>query len=320
MVGHFTYVLYNLGSYPLVDLTNVLFARLPVLVFFALSGYVLALPFWGDDQPAIPAFLIKRICRVYLPYLATVIAVLMLFSRPSISIIAGMFAMSGRAETLLHDPPWWSLVVEMRFSLIFPMLIAAARFRSGIVAAILATIVSVAIFASHLHVTDFRMVTIASTLYYSALFIGGILMARYREPVLAFAARRLSILWVVLIGFVWLGSKYDPALFIAALALVVLVQATPRVSHILSGSRCQWLGRISYSIYLWQAIVLFATWDRYGGPALPILVFIPGTLLVAELSQRFIESPSIRLGAALAHVVGQRAKNDERRLRPIPIP
>ena len=43
-----------------------------VILFFILSGFVLALPFLGARAPSYPGFLAKRVCRIYLPYLAAV--------------------------------------------------------------------------------------------------------------------------------------------------------------------------------------------------------------------------------------------------------
>ncbi|ERM01337.1 hypothetical protein Q644_22290 [Brucella intermedia 229E] len=39
-----------------------------VLLFFLLSGFVLTLPFM-NHAPSYPAYLIRRTCRIYLPYL-----------------------------------------------------------------------------------------------------------------------------------------------------------------------------------------------------------------------------------------------------------
>lgn len=40
-----------------------------VLLFFVLSGFVLMLPFTNNKQPNYPSYLIKRICRIYIPYI-----------------------------------------------------------------------------------------------------------------------------------------------------------------------------------------------------------------------------------------------------------
>src|ERR1700754_945064 len=41
-----------------------------VILFFILSGYVLSLPVWINRQPRYADYLIRRISRIYLPYVA----------------------------------------------------------------------------------------------------------------------------------------------------------------------------------------------------------------------------------------------------------
>src|SRR5208282_647946 len=41
-----------------------------VVLFFLLSGFVLSLPFFRAQKPAYLSFIIRRVCRIYLPYLA----------------------------------------------------------------------------------------------------------------------------------------------------------------------------------------------------------------------------------------------------------
>ena len=41
-----------------------------VILFFTLSGFVLALPFLSYRQPTYSDFVIRRVCRIYFPYAA----------------------------------------------------------------------------------------------------------------------------------------------------------------------------------------------------------------------------------------------------------
>ena len=51
-----------------------------VKVFFALSGFVLALMFLRPDPPSYAGFAVKRICRIYLPYIAVVAIAMLLMT------------------------------------------------------------------------------------------------------------------------------------------------------------------------------------------------------------------------------------------------
>ena len=123
-----------------------------VKVFFALSGFVLALMFLRRDPPSYAAFAVKRICRIYLPYIAVVAIAMLLMTvlaptvlaptataalhPPELSewfnsswnhgvswpLILDHALMLGQNEYNFVDNPIWSLVHEMRYSLIFPMI------------------------------------------------------------------------------------------------------------------------------------------------------------------------------------------------------
>jgi peptidoglycan/LPS O-acetylase OafA/YrhL len=62
----------------------------------------------------------------------------------------------------------------------------------------------------------------------------------------------------------------------------------------------EWLGRVSYSVYLWQQLVFGFASPHW--PArivvLPFLIFL--TLLLGALSYRWIEQPMISLGKRTA--------------------
>ena len=69
----------------------------------------------------------------------------------------------------------------------------------------------------------------------------------------------------------------------------------------------QWLGRISYSLYLTHLIVLLTTYYTLGGlmppQMLSLFLGVPLALVVAELFTRLVDAPSIRLSRRLARLV-----------------
>ena len=114
-----------------------------VKVFFVLSGFVLSLMFFDRTPVHYAAFAVKRICRIYLPYLAVVFAGMLLMTAlstypwPDLSFwVAGSWngpvtwplivdhvLMLGQIKYNIVDNPIWSLVIEMRYSLAFPAII-----------------------------------------------------------------------------------------------------------------------------------------------------------------------------------------------------
>jgi peptidoglycan/LPS O-acetylase OafA/YrhL len=73
------------------------------------------------------------------------------------------------------------------------------------------------------------------------------------------------------------------------------------VGRILESSVLRWVGRISYSLYLWQQV--FFAWDAERAPALGVLQTWPlnlaCALLLAAASHYFLEKPVIALGRRL---------------------
>ncbi len=136
-----------------------------VILFYVLSGLVLALPWLDARPPTYRVFIIKRACRIYLPYLAAVSAAAILsavftlhapiagfsdwvntmnWSWPVTSLVVlNHVFLTGHHNVL--DGPIHSLVWEMRVSALFPLIVVPVvrwgwRGAAGVVAAIVATI------------------------------------------------------------------------------------------------------------------------------------------------------------------------------------
>lgn len=98
------------------------------------------------------------------------------------------------------------------------------------------------------------------------------------------------------------------ALLIPALLLSTTLNPAARLSRLLATTPLQWIGRLSYSLYIWNNFFLVSTRTDTGNtlPPIPILSFFQtapwnyGALLcVAVLSHYGIERPLIRIGKRL---------------------
>ena len=116
-----------------------------VILFFILSGFVLSLPFFSPRPPSYREFAIRRVCRIYLPFLASLAIALVIYatisvvpmpeaspwandgwSKPiTVKTVVGFLLMTGFSHHVTINPVVWSLVHEMRISLVFPFLFAA---------------------------------------------------------------------------------------------------------------------------------------------------------------------------------------------------
>ena len=86
---------------------------------------------------------------------------------------------------------------------------------------------------------------------------------------------------------------------LAAMLYVVAAFGSPSLVRVLSGKVLTWLGRVSYSLYLLHLPVLLTVFHLFAGKA-PLSVLIAATvgisLLAAQLSYMWIETPAIALG------------------------
>src|SRR5690606_11983462 len=92
--------------------------------------------------------------------------------------------------------------------------------------------------------------------------------------------------------FLYQGGFAVTALATAAL-IVALSQPATLPARALSGRVLRWLGTRSYAVYLWHWPLLLMSWPAQPEP-LTLLAQAGGTLVLAEASYRFVESPARR--------------------------
>jgi peptidoglycan/LPS O-acetylase OafA/YrhL len=323
-----------------------------VILFFVLSGFVLTLPFMGTRAPSYRGFLAKRVCRIWLPYLAAValaIACAAIFGGerlPGLSqwanarwqggfgagVLIGHATLVGSFDNARYDPVLWSLVHEMRISLVFPLLVVAVVLLGAtrsLVAALAVLIAGMALNKAGVrlgHPSDYFR-----SLYYVVCFVAGILLARNRHEVVAWFARltsaaRAGLLTAGVLLYTY-PSWMDPAwlsdvhrhnvddilaVTLGGCVLMVWALGCEPLARFLRGPIPQFLGRISYSLYLLHAVVLLALAHALHGRmpigAIIALMWIV-TLPLAAASQRWVELPAIGLGKRLAAVLDERRRD-----------
>jgi peptidoglycan/LPS O-acetylase OafA/YrhL len=303
-----------------------------VMLFFLLSGFVLALPFQGDRRPRWQPFAIKRIARIWLPYVAVLTAAVAARAAfagdlPDVSDwvankwrdplsaldLLQHYSLVGTFDDRQLDPVTWSLAHEMRISLLFPVLMLAVRHTRWW--QLLGTAFVVDLMASVAIRQGADKATWGS-LQYLIFFVAGALLATHREHIGVRLRRLPERAWPVLVGVgfiayssAWLLPSIDRPdaaddwmTGIGAAIFLFAAAHSPPMTTALRARAPQWLGRVSYSLYLVHAVVLLSLLSLLHGrlPLLLILGLVLGLSLgLAAVVHRWVEEPSMALGRRL---------------------
>jgi peptidoglycan/LPS O-acetylase OafA/YrhL len=313
-----------------------------LFLFFVLSGLVLALP-WIEGRPqSYFTFVTRRIFRIYVPYLAALAPAVAgaywlhravthsvwfqeCWSEPvNWHLVWQHVLFVGNFNTDQFDAPIWSLVCEMRVSLIFPLLCASVlRFRNAWPLAMAVCLVALSAVARRLS-PSLGQWDIVDTVFYSSLFVLGIWLARERTCIavwFSLLSRRMRILvgvaslFLITVAGPWFSS-FSQYLFHRGLetiahwipvfgggGMIVMSLNSPSLRRILHWPPILWLGRVSYSIYLLHFVfLLYCVHLFYGRISMGAIIFLAMVLTLAGswCFYRLIELPSINLGRQIS--------------------
>lgn len=310
-----------------------------VHVFFVLSGLVLVLPFTRAGAAASWApYYAKRLLRLYLPAwasLALAVALIAVVPRsvsPLQSPWADIYVIQPSLEQVAKDgllllnastinTPLWSLKWEVAFSLLLPAYVFVAlrgrrlwHLKIGI-ALLLALVGAV----QHLE-----------WLSYLPIFAIGAILGAERERIRALTRSWPRFVWfpVAAAGLALANAEWlSPEQPIAGVEAVVTIGATLIVLlFLLCGSAkklgdsaaAQWLGRVSFSLYLVHLPIILAGVTLLRSVSLPLAlaVSVAVSFAAAELFHRYVERPAHRLSIAAGRAVERRIGRDARAERP----
>jgi peptidoglycan/LPS O-acetylase OafA/YrhL len=303
--------------------------REAVMLFFLLSGFVLSIPYLrGKGQPY-PAYLLRRILRIYAPYLfalALSVAGVAIWHGPighgwygsntwywpvNAHLVAKHVLMIGNYDWIQYNTAFWSLVVEMRVSIIFPLLFLFVRRIKPAVALLLAF--AVAYLAARHMVLDPQSARTFETIRYIPIFVCGIVFAGNLERVNAWwrgmGGRRRFLMGLSAFLIYFWGSRFVahyPRVYsldqwvatAAAAVFMILAINASAAQRVLRTVVARFLGRISYSLYLVHGTVLFALTHALGARLsilTQFLIYVPSAVLLAYGFCVAVEEPFLRL-------------------------
>ena len=306
--------------------------RIGVVVFFLISGFVIPFSIRRDSGAPVVSFAIRRLFRIYPAYwLSLPLAAYVFYWMVGRPFTAGEFLVN---TTMLQqvfgvrhaEPVYWTLLVEIAFyALCILLLLGRSLYSARRVALLSGTLAALHLFGVSMMWFNRPVFTVAASflmLNLSVMLWGTLYrfaLDRHDDDRLArFAFWGLGMFYLVVLplGASIAGKPLPNYTVSYALAFLVFIGGTRflRIETRLT----DWLGRISYSIYLFHPIVFQpiylwlltqptgSTW-RTQHLAVYLIVNLALTLAAAALVFRFVERPMIRLGHRLAARYEQRA-------------
>lgn len=296
-------------------------------IFFVISGYLITSIIYKESKLREFSFLnfykrrIKRLLPAYIFLLAVLFCYckiylmpdeLISFSKSSVYSLLGVsnfYFYSGTGyfnstsyEPLLHT---WSLSVEEQFYIVWPFVVFILARYSGTKRAIT---ISSLLFILFLGVSQYGAVNYKTAAYLLLPFrffelLSGALLAIYKDSIIKNLRHGsvISLAGVTMIVFsaVYISSEMSfPGLTVlpACLGAVMLIAAGDSqgnlISKLMSLKPFVYIGRISYSFYLWHwPVLILAEYRGIDLKPLNAIVLILIAFIMAIISYHFVEKP-----------------------------
>lgn len=296
-------------------------AGLGVDLFFVLSGFLitaLLLEEWSrEGRISIRGFYVRRARRL-LPGALTVLGAWCLYAlasgvRPeqvgrtvgAVLTYTTNYAKSSETDVILGLGHFWSLAVEEQFYLLWPLALVLLLSlhiseRAILAAAMLAWAAVVVARLTALAAQPTLDVVFRTEYRCDGLLIGAALSIACRlgwvRPMTLVGTA--SLLALVAFALTAPASAFEGvagaiSFTIAALLSAAIILGRYNSGGFLTSAPMRYLGRVSYSLYLWHVPVIVFIDQRYSGwSALPIAAI--ASLILAALSYRYVEKPWLR--------------------------
>ncbi|WP_197051955.1 acyltransferase family protein [Sphingomonas sp. 35-24ZXX] len=301
-----------------------------VMLFFVLSGFVLTLALERASYGYF-IFLSQRFIRLFPPFAASILLSAFFYTivepkpldfvsewfnfeswtaAPTFAVIAGHLGMVLFGELYTLNNVMWSLVIEMRVSILFPFIFWLTRKHPclSLMASFGLMLASLALGRLHLlpEWVDSWLLT-ARVLW---LFVAGGVLAHKRTQVSTFISglNKFSVRMIFIISLLALGFPAGINVTIVSsgigsVLLIGLIIASPKDFLILEWRPLLYLGKISYSLYLVHLPILLIMVHAVAAPdrLTPVLAAGAGcALLAAHILHFAVERPCHRLARKLS--------------------
>ncbi|MCE5302486.1 MAG: acyltransferase [Planctomycetaceae bacterium] len=303
--------------------TALLYGWIGVPVFFLIAGFVTAHSLRNTSLSLVGFgnYALRRVVRLGFPYWATILFVVALDALLRYGLHAASLVSPLRGPRVwvnllfLQDilgyrnvsAGTWFVCIDLQFGLLFALLWAIAqRAARDWVRSLLLMLLFLPLGLLSLYwFVTLRTQYDMWVLYFFCMPLFGALAywaLERRIPRIVFWA--FAVIMAASVGYGWRLE------IVIALIAGLVIYGVGRAGHLtdwLAGRRLQYLGRISYSLFLihypvgWLVVSL-GHWLTDGNPSLAIgwlLIAMAASLLAADLMYRFVELPSVRLATWL---------------------
>ncbi len=310
------------------ELLKELIGSAGVHIFFSLSGYLITRNLLTEESTrgsvSVKGFYVRRLFRIQPASVAVLLAVAVLGAVGVIPVnpLGWIGALLGFANLVASSQTWytghyWSLAVEEQFYLIWPMVFVMAKKnqRLKVVLTMAALDVLWRVLSFKFQIATSWNYPVRTDIQAEWLLWGCVAAVAGSHDIGARALQRLSAPGLNLVAlplialsaagpFIQMDWKMSQLVASAAAMTAPLLflgtaqRPTKCLGRILECAALRWLGRLSYSLYLWQQ--MFIVWRMAHVPELSALQSVPQNfgcaLLLAAASYYLIERPFIKIG------------------------
>jgi len=313
-----------------------------VILFFVLSGFALTKMWESIGSRRYDAYIAARVVRLYPPYIASIAVALVVYwvmrhlspwaagwmnvPNPilgeNVSLIDHLL-MIGNFNPSAVNPPIWSIIHEMRISLIFPIIyFVVRRFGVGALVGFLCVSMLVSWTISGVIPLSALQAELLISLHYVTFFAFGSFIALNQDSVCELASKvrgRIRVgVWVVALLLYaypfdnpWSLSQRmigDIGTGIGSFMLVAMILTSAEGSFL---SRYRFLGGISYSMYLNHIlalnICLILLYKSFGSVAVWVTA-IPFAIILSWGMCALVEKPTIAMSRQVRRIILDRRK------------
>ena len=310
-----------------------------VILFFILSGFVLSTSHYSTTKFVYKDYLIRRLCRLYLPYFCIItVSVLLLnfyhthhgmvnlsdwfntmwYSKVSLTDYFRLILLGGNTNNV--GTTLWTIIIEIEVSIILPIFLILIK-NISFFQNILFVFAYVLIFLLLNKTVVFTYLPFLRNFYYLTFFLLGGIIYKYKGEITEISVRNkyapllIFILILIFYNWEWLFIWVQPYSggflhmindYIAAaggvLLIIICLVNNSTIKKIFNNVVLKFLGKISYSLYLIHPIILLMV--VYTAPTINygflIIIVIALSIIISYLYYISIERPAIKLGKYIA--------------------